>query len=362
MLALAVVFYRRLALRIRRSERQLHDLLETAPFAIAVTNRATGRFLFANRRAIELLALSPDRYRDQLVPYADGQKDREQLLEVIVRDGRVIDREIELIAFDGRQFPALGSIIPVEFAGEPALIGAFQDVSNLKEAERQSRASEARLRALFQTVPDGIVVLAPDGTIIQASETCAPLIGIENVASHLGRQILDFIPEADRPIARAMLARLAADQPRETIPYRIVRPDGSTVWIEPRGARIVDPISHSPVFMLVLRNITQRRQAQEQLAAHAAQLQQALDRIAHLQNEIVRVCAWTKQVNVDGEWIPIDHYLAKYLGLKVSHGISEEGLAMLGAPPEARPTSDEAPPPNSGMERHHSTDVRSPDS
>jgi hypothetical protein len=49
-------------------------------------------------------------------------------------------------------------------------------------------------------------------------------------------------------------------------------------------------------------------------------------------------------VKIDGKWIPIDHYLAKYLGLKISHGISEEGLAMLGIPEEPKPPEKPAAP------------------
>jgi hypothetical protein len=38
------------------------------------------------------------------------------------------------------------------------------------------------------------------------------------------------------------------------------------------------------------------------------------------------LCAWTKQVNVDGEWIPIERYLAEFCGLKLTHGMSQEAL------------------------------------
>ncbi len=334
-----VWFYRRLANQIRHSRQELKELLEAAPFAVAVSRRSSGKLLFANRRAISLLALSPD-YSAQYIPYANGGAEREALLARLHRDGAIIDREVELVAFDGRRFPALGSITPITFAGQPALIGAFQDVSNLKATELKVRSSEMRLRALFETVPDGIVVLDREGRIRQASESCGPLVGAADLTAYLGRSILECIVEDDRTVAQEMLRRVVAGETREPVAYRIARADGATVWVEPRGVPIDDPVTGQPLIILVLRNITQRREAQQQLAERAAKLQEALNRIAHLQNEIVRVCAWTKQVDVDGHWIPIDHYLAKYLGLKVSHGISEKGLEMLGAPPEEPP-----PPP-----------------
>jgi PAS domain S-box-containing protein len=339
-----VWFYRRLVRRLHRSEHQLRCLLETAPFAIAVTRRDTGQFLFANRHAIELLGLSPTHYDTQRVPYTNGSADRERILQALARDGQILDSEIDLVAMNGRRFPSLGSIVPIEFNGQQALIGAFQDVSDLKAKELQVRASETRLRALFETVPDGIVVLCPEGTILQASQSCFTLIGIPAQPVSGSRSIFDFLPEAERPIARELLAKVAAGQPRDTIPFRISRPDESAVWIEPRGVSIIDPITNQPFILLVLRNITQRREAQDRLAEQVVKLKDALDRIAHLQNAIVSVCAWTKRVKIEGKWIPIDQYLAKYLGLKISHGISEEGLAMLGIPEEPQPPEKPAAP------------------
>ncbi len=339
-LLVATWFYRRLALRLHHTEREIQGLLEAAPFAIAVTQRASGQLLFANRRAIALLGLASPGYASQRIPYADGSVARERILARLAREGAVLDKEMELVAYDGRRFPALGSVVPIVFAGQQALIGAFQDVSGLKATELKVRSSETRLRALFETVPDGIVILDREGYVRQASESCAPLLGLDNLDAQQGRPVIDFVAAEDRPHARELLDRLISGQPNEPTAFRIQRLDDSALWVEPRGVNLTDPVTSQPFTILVLRNITKRREAQEQLAEQVVKLKDALDRIAHLQNAIVSVCAWTKRVKIDGRWIPIDHYLAQYLGLKISHGISEEGLAMLGVPPEP-----EAPKP-----------------
>ena len=326
-LVVAVWFYRRLALRIKRSERDFHALLEAAPFAIAVTRRHSGELLFANRCAIALLDLSATDYQSQRLPYADANHRRQ--LQDPDRAGGAREVEIDLLTSAGRRFPVLAAAAPITFHGLESTIGTFHDISKLKEAELKVRASEARLRAVFEAAPDGIVILAPDGTIRQASESCANLTGNYDISSSVGRSILDFLPENQRPQAREALAMLLAEQPRDQLAYHIVRADGTQVWIEPRGMAVLDPTSGQPTIVLVLRDVTQRKKAEEALAAHTAELQQALNQIAHLKNEILRVCAWTKQVNIDGQWIPIDMYLAKHLGLRLTHGISEAGLALL---------------------------------
>jgi hypothetical protein len=39
---------------------------------------------------------------------------------------------------------------------------------------------------------------------------------------------------------------------------------------------------------------------------------------------LLTICMWTKQVRVDGEWIPIEQYLTKHCGIDLTHGISRE--------------------------------------
>ena len=39
---------------------------------------------------------------------------------------------------------------------------------------------------------------------------------------------------------------------------------------------------------------------------------------------LLTVCAWTKQVKVDGRWLSFDEYLSEYLGFNITHGMSED--------------------------------------
>jgi hypothetical protein len=44
----------------------------------------------------------------------------------------------------------------------------------------------------------------------------------------------------------------------------------------------------------------------------------------HEMESLLTVCAWTKQVKFEGRWMPFDQYLAKHLGFKITHVITEE--------------------------------------
>jgi hypothetical protein len=38
------------------------------------------------------------------------------------------------------------------------------------------------------------------------------------------------------------------------------------------------------------------------------------------------MCAWTRWLELDGEWLSVEHYLERRFGIEVSHGISAEAL------------------------------------
>lgn len=54
----------------------------------------------------------------------------------------------------------------------------------------------------------------------------------------------------------------------------------------------------------------------------------AKDRIRAL-GRLLTICAWTKQVRVAGEWIPIERYLTEHVGLRLTHGISKEAAEQI---------------------------------
>ncbi len=53
------------------------------------------------------------------------------------------------------------------------------------------------------------------------------------------------------------------------------------------------------------------------------------DIAAGQERELVRVCAWTRQVEMDGVWVPFETFLRLRFGLAVTHTISEQATAAM---------------------------------
>jgi GAF domain-containing protein len=53
-----------------------------------------------------------------------------------------------------------------------------------------------------------------------------------------------------------------------------------------------------------------------------------LERLNRLR-EIVRMCAWTRRLELGGEWLSVENYFERRFGIQVSHGISTEAIEAL---------------------------------
>ena len=90
------------------------------------------------------------------------------------------------------------------------------------------------------------------------------------------------------------------------------------------------------IAFVVATNITALKESEARALADAEekrrlyeQLQQATQEVHRLQQDLVTVCAWTKQVRVGNEWKSLEDFLTERLHLRLSHGISDEAVGRM---------------------------------
>jgi GAF domain-containing protein len=49
------------------------------------------------------------------------------------------------------------------------------------------------------------------------------------------------------------------------------------------------------------------------------------DNLAHPE-ALITICAWSKKVRIDGEWVSFEEFLERRFGMRVTHGISREAM------------------------------------
>ncbi len=45
--------------------------------------------------------------------------------------------------------------------------------------------------------------------------------------------------------------------------------------------------------------------------------------VEELKSAMVKICAWTKQIEIDGKWISVEEYFTTHLGIQLTHGVSD---------------------------------------
>lgn len=75
--------------------------------------------------------------------------------------------------------------------------------------------------------------------------------------------------------------------------------------------------------------LTDQRQASQALQKAHDDLKHSSETLQKLQNQMQVVCAWTKRINVEGKWIPLDEFLRDKLQAQISFGVSPEAMQQI---------------------------------
>ncbi len=141
----------------------------------------------------------------------------------------------------------------------------YVNITELKQAQSALRASETRYRAIVNSVSDAIVVAdLSDGRILDANQRVAELFGYDLGAlqrctkADLNPDDPLFGGEAGQHILQRALRGVS-----QRFEWQMQRPGGDTFWTEVR-LRCAD-IGGNERLLIVIRDITERRRAEEQL-------------------------------------------------------------------------------------------------
>ncbi len=164
-----------------------------------------------------------------------------------------------------------GARIIRDEAGRPVrLIGSTQDITYRKEAEHALHESEERFRRLAEATLEGIVI--HDGNVVlDANEQAAAILGGE-AADVVGGDPLSFVAPESRDLVRQHI--LAGYE--EAYEVLGLRRDGTTFPMEVRGSAI--SYKGRQVRVGAMRDITERRQAEEVLQRGREELEERVER------------------------------------------------------------------------------------
>jgi PAS domain S-box-containing protein len=135
-------------------------------------------------------------------------------------------------------------------------------------AERTMSEQEARLRILFDTMAEGVVLIAPDGRITEANAAAERILGIGH-SEILGRNVSQdwilFRPDGTQMPPEEMTAvrPIRELRPVKDVVMGVRHPGGSIVWLSVSASPILNAEGVIDGVVGTFSDITERRQAEE---------------------------------------------------------------------------------------------------
>ena len=151
--------------------------------------------------------------------------------------------------------------------GQPVIDGIVSDITERRVAELAVASSEARLRAIFETVADSIITIDSFGFIEGSNPAASRLFGYE-VDEMIGRNVTMLMPEPDRSAHDGYIRRYI-DSGRG----RVIGGGREVVAMRRNGEEFPAELAVSVLrlgddklgFVGVLRDITERKRVQDAL-------------------------------------------------------------------------------------------------
>ncbi len=148
-----------------------------------------------------------------------------------------------------------------------------------RRAEEVLQGSEECFRSLFDTIAEGVILIAPDGQIVRANPAAERILGLSRseiegrnyVASEWGILRPDGTPMPPEEMAgpRAMKEKgLVQD-----VVMGVKRPDGSVSWINVSATPLMSEDSVLEGVVGTFVDITERKRAEEEIRRRTAQLE-----------------------------------------------------------------------------------------
>jgi PAS domain S-box-containing protein len=266
---------------LRESEEKYRRLFEQAMDGIALADAETGILLDCN----QALAALVDRKRAELIgqhqailhpPAGDGSAFSPTFrLHATTREGQLLETQVITSTGQIREVEIKANVLYLQ--GRRTLQGIFHDITERKRMEEKLRQSEDRFRGIAERSFDLIFTTDREGRITYVSPAVERILGYKP-EEVVGQSIQNYLPESEVPKAFQTLGEALQGKVPEYLEFEVRRKDGplASTWIS------ASPIVRDGVVIgaqAILRDITERKRAEEALANERNLLRTLIDNL-----------------------------------------------------------------------------------
>jgi len=251
--------------KLIESETKLKTIFEFAPDGIYL-NDLKGNFIDANKSAEKIIGykrkelIGKNFIEKKMLPSEYKQKAQENLMHNAKGESTGPD-EFILIRKDGSKVPVEITTHPVEINNNIIVIGIARDITERKQAEEALKENEERYRQIYQYSPDSIIIHDMDMNILDANNKAIEELGYSK-KEMLEMKVFELHPETELKHSAQVLAAMKKKD-MLNVETKFVRKDGSVFLAEATPCKYT--LGSKPIIHVVIRDITKRKQAEEQI-------------------------------------------------------------------------------------------------
>ncbi|MDX8405970.1 MAG: PAS domain S-box protein, partial [Mariprofundus sp.] len=274
-LAENAISHKQAEVTIRQNAERMRMVLDADFDAVVV--QQDGRVVFSNRQAQQMFGyhslqetLGQDVFKIFL---PEHRKFAAAVVRRAIRTGRSTGlMEMQGVSLASSEpFPMEIASTPIEWGGKPAVVSNARDISARKQAALAIAERENKFKELVRMVPDALIV-HQDGRLVFANDAAVRLFGFESLEAVTGVEVIKYVhPDFHQKVA----ARLQRLYTGEVLPdveeERFIKVDGTVFDGEVNA--VLTEHNGRPAAMIVVRDISARKQAEQALQEGAARIQ-----------------------------------------------------------------------------------------
>jgi PAS domain S-box-containing protein len=308
---------------LQRRITEFQILIDVIPIGIATTDDPSCQRIWSNRAMARMLRVAPEttnislsapaEERPSYKVFENGRElspDELPLQSAVLKRQEVRGVKQDILRKDGTWLSLLNYAVPLfDEAGRPrGGIYCGVDITEQEQTQQALREAERRFRAVFNQQFQFMATLAPDGTVLEANDTCFRTTGVDR-EQVVGRLIWDTPWWNTLPTMQDWLRRSVAEAVRHDGPIT-----GETDYTVAGGAvrhstvvltALKDEVGQTSLLILEGRDDTDRKRAEAALRRSEERWRTMAEALPNL--------LWTDLPNGQCDWL--SSQWGKYTGI-----------------------------------------------
>lgn len=224
---------------LKEAEQRFGMVLNSDADGIVLVDVRDKRFHLTNKKFCQIVGYNPEDIKNLGVADICPKEDLPYVMELFekqVRGESMLAKDIRVKRKDNSVVYADVNSFPLSLNSGIYLIGIFRNVTKRRKVEKKLLESEKKFYPLLKNVPDVILNLKCDGTILFINHA---ILGytVDNI---IGRSVYDFIPSEQHRETREAIKKVFETGEILSLETKIIGPGEDLIWYSTRMGPVSD--------------------------------------------------------------------------------------------------------------------------